>query len=643
MHGTITARLGAALMVFAAIGTPVVAAPNGIAYEKVILTGDPAPGTGPGVFVSAFTGPYTHPEPGPRIDAEGRVAFFALLAGPAVTESNRSGIWSQASGPLTLAARAGDQAAGAAPGARFRAFTEDFAPSAPDFGAQRAEFMASLTGSTVTDSNNSGVWASGPNGLQLLARSGYQAPGVPAGVLFRDPLYLAVGSEAGHSLVVGSLSGPGVSGANDEGLWTDRSGTLSLLLREGGQAPGMQPGVVFGSGQFLGSSYTFEVVQTNRAGEIAVQANLLGPGIGTFSNETIYAERSGQLRLIMREGDPAPGAGQGATFGGNSVVLQNYSVAFNTLGHVAFDVMLGGSRSGTTTIYSDHRGTLAPVVMPGDPAPGTNRFFGIMVSPFLSDGGHIAFRAALSDAGSYPPLGIWWDQPGALSALVVPGQQAPGRPPGVTIAAAHWINGFNTAGQLAFTGQLSDPVSGTFPMALFLADPGGNMRIVAQQDEPFDVQGDGSDMRTVGGITAGGLSENGVLVFRLDFNDGTAGIFTAAVAQSPGESGDLQIEKTSMGMLRLTWSADCGGGTHYSIYQGDLTTGPSSISSAAGLCSIGGTSVTMPAGSGTGVFFLVVPHSGGFEGSYGVDSQGHPRPQAAYPCHPQDQVDSCQP
>jgi hypothetical protein len=621
--------------------TPATATSNGLVYQRIVVTGDPAPGTEPGVVISAFTGPYTHPEPGPRIDSEGHVSFFALLAGPSVTATNGSGIWSQASGALTLSARAGQQAAGAASGVVFRAFTEDFAPSAPAFGGAGTDFAATLSGSAVTGSNSSGVWGRNAGGLQLLARSGSQAPGTAAGVHFADLLYLVNGFEAERALVAANLGGPGVTTDNNEGFWTDRTGPLTLLLREGSQAPDTQPGVVFGAAQFLGSPYPFRLLQVNHQGRIAVQGNLVGPGTDTFSNEAIFAERSGQLRLVMREGDPAPGAGGGATFGGNSVNLQTYSLSFNSLGHVAFDVMLGGSQHGVTTLYSDHRGSLAPVVMPGDPAPGTNLDFGIVASPILSDGGRIAFRAALSDAGQWPPIGIWWDQPGTLSALVVPGQQVPGRPPGVTFLGTHYIHGFNAAGQIAFSGEISDPVS-TSATVLVLAGPTGAMRIVAQQGQSFDVAGDGTDMRVVDRITTGGLNENGVLVFRLDFIGGTSGIFTAAASAAPGSSSGLHVDKSG-GLLHLTWSGDCGGGTSYAVYRGSLTAGLSSMAPATGFCAVAGMETLVPVGVERGEFFLVVPSSGGFEGSYGVDSLGYPRPAATTACYPQDVIDSCQP
>ena len=91
------ARILAALV---AISWPAAAASNGLDYRKVVLTGDPAPGTEAGVVLSAFTGGYTHPEPGPRIDAAGRVSFFAFLAGPG--SSAMTGAVVAADGGLSL-------------------------------------------------------------------------------------------------------------------------------------------------------------------------------------------------------------------------------------------------------------------------------------------------------------------------------------------------------------------------------------------------------------------------------------------------------------------------------------------------------------------------------------------------------------
>jgi hypothetical protein len=48
-------------------------------------------------------------------------------------------------------------------------------------------FFANLTGTGVTGSNNEGVWRGGPGSLSLVARRGDQAPGTATGVNFGSP------------------------------------------------------------------------------------------------------------------------------------------------------------------------------------------------------------------------------------------------------------------------------------------------------------------------------------------------------------------------------------------------------------------------------------------------------------------------
>ena len=93
--------------------------------------------------------------------------------------------------------------------------------------------------------------------------------------------------------------------------------------------------------------------------------------------------------------------------------------------------------------------------MPGTPAPGTNQNFGLLVTPTLSDGGHIAFRAALSGSGQWP-----------LRRLVGPDGHADraGRP-GTAGPGAAWVPPssadqlhprlLNAAGQIAFSGDIA--------------------------------------------------------------------------------------------------------------------------------------------------------------------------------------------
>ena len=81
--------------------------------------------------------------------------------------------------------------------------------------------------------------------FRTVALTGDPAPGTPLDVdfslFFGDPVI----DGAGHSAFMARLTGPDVGATNDDGLWSEGSGSLALLAREGNQAPGLQPGVLF--------------------------------------------------------------------------------------------------------------------------------------------------------------------------------------------------------------------------------------------------------------------------------------------------------------------------------------------------------------------------------------------------------------
>ncbi|HHN74168.1 MAG TPA: PKD domain-containing protein [Acidobacteria bacterium] len=111
----------------------------------------------------------------------------------------------------------------------------------------------------------------------------------------------------------------------------------------------------------------------------------------------------------------------------------------------------------------------------------------------------------------------------------------------------------------------------------------------------------------------------------------------------PGASDGLSITRTGGGLLDLSWNSDCGAGTAYGIYRGDLTLGYDSLKAEPGLCSVSTTSATVDEGPGRADFFLVVPNDAAFEGSYGNPSGGGSRAAAADACYPRDRFDACAP
>ncbi len=117
---------------------------------------------------------------------------------------------------------------------------------------------------------------------------------------------------------------------------------------------------------------------------------------------------------------------------------------------------------------------------------------------------------------------------------------------------------------------------------------------------------------------------------------------STVVSQAPGAvaPGSLRVEPEG-GKLRLAWGADCGGGTGYGIYRGDLSLGYASAAPLAGFCGVGTTSALVDPGPDS-YFFLVAPTDGSTEGSLGMAGDGAPRGQPAQVCFPRaNPVHSC--
>ena len=163
--------------------------------------------------------------------------------------------------------------------------------------AGQTAFRSLLAGTDVGDGNSEAIWSeSGDQGLQMIARTGDPAPG-GAAVFdnFGDPAF----NGAGHVAFRGFLTGPGVTDNTDEGIWSEGRGDgLELIARAGQQAPDTPAGV-----EFLRFSSAI-VPGLNSSGQTAFLATLTGPGVDFSNNEGLWAEdRSGVLRLIVRKGD----------------------------------------------------------------------------------------------------------------------------------------------------------------------------------------------------------------------------------------------------------------------------------------------------------------------------------------------------
>jgi hypothetical protein len=297
---------------------------NGLAL--VARKGDQAAGLSAGVR-------YTDAQLPVGLNDSGHASLFSYLQGTGVNDTNDEGYWSGTPGSLVLLAREGSPAPGTPSGVTFR---DSFAPVAINSSGNIA-FECFLTGvDVVTGINDEGLWSNVSGALQLVARSGSQAAGAPAGVnygLFSSSSWPLL-NDSGHLAFHASLAGSGVDDSNNEGIWLGEAGDLALVARRGEQAPDTTSGVKFND---------LNPPALNSVGQIAFRASISGDGVDFTNDRGIWATNpDGALQLIARTGDQievAPGDFRTlnsldfVALSGNG---DNRRSAFNNFGQLAF-------------------------------------------------------------------------------------------------------------------------------------------------------------------------------------------------------------------------------------------------------------------------------------------------------------------
>ena len=445
--------------------------------ELVARWGEPAPETPEGV---TFTGMTSGSLSIPLSDA-GAVTFRSRLdtVHPDVSGSNDSGIWSGGSGTLSLVAREGDQAPGAAEGVNFGDFGTSVQPILNSAGESA---FRSILSSFVAS-----IWAEGAGGLEAVVMPGQPAPGTPEEVVFSGVgTVVPVLSGTGRTAVRAGLSGPEVDGSNGGGIWAGPADGLQLVARAGDQAPGLPEGVLF-------SFFPTDPV-INDAGQTAFTANLTGAGVNNSNGWSLFSDGSGALALLAREGDQAAGAPVGVAY----LILA--APIISSAGQTA----CWGLLSGPGVVSSNDRGlwsgagSLALIAREGSQAPDTpgGVVFNVIDDPAMNAAGHVAFSASLvgSGVGSSNNRGLWaQDASGVLTLIARKGDSlevAPGdfRTIGSGNPSLRLVGrsggqdgrptGLNDAGQLAVGISFTNGTSG---ILVFGAEP----------LPPGDLDGDG--------------------------------------------------------------------------------------------------------------------------------------------------------
>lgn len=321
----------------------------------VARTGEPAHGMEPGVVyhILSFA----------RVSSDSeQIIYLANLTGPSPGVTNSYGLFGGDIDSLRLIAMQGDSAPGTGTGTVFG--REFLYPSALNRAGQTT-FVNYLAGAGVNNTNHSGIWAGSPESLRLVALAGNAAPGTTQGVVFGEinvDLYLEVFrdpqlNDTGHVAFLGRLTGPGVDFTTDQGIWSDASGSLELIAREGSQAPGIEPGVLFGGmGNLLFTG----------TGQVAFICSLTGPGVNGTNNTGIWAtDPDGVLTLIVRTGDTFDVNDDPLIDDFRIIRYASYGAgpSFNDLGHLAFNLEFTDGSEGIFVATIPEPGTVGMLVV----------------------------------------------------------------------------------------------------------------------------------------------------------------------------------------------------------------------------------------------------------------------------------------
>jgi hypothetical protein len=322
------------------------------------------------------------------------VVFAPGLTGSNTTESNDGSVFAGTPGGLELVAREGQLAPGT---------SATFASGWIIAGGGRTLFDTTLRGSGVGRVGFRALLGDSPaNGdtayftrnagspPTVVAWEGTLAPNAggavyndPTGLIFTDTLV----NGAGVCVFRSFLSGAGVSGLNNEGLFRGPAGSVQLLFRRGDVTP-------------LGNDLrwvNFIPQGLNDAGDLLFTSQLqTGGGATPLNDSCLWALPQGETTptLLIREGDTLPGS--------SLRVFETTAAVVNSSGTIAVQVTLGtdftnGTPQGIWT--KDVGSPFTLVARTGQQCPGLPG--GIFFQDFdagtvqLDASGHVAFRCTV--------------------------------------------------------------------------------------------------------------------------------------------------------------------------------------------------------------------------------------------------------
>ncbi len=326
-------------------------------------------------------------------------------------------------------------------------------------------------GGSVNDGDfnfTSGLWSEG-DGLGLLravALEGDIAPTVGSFPFtdFYDPERSYLFNDLGDVVFMGEITG-GI-----QAIYTDRErffgNPLLEIARQGQPAVDTDPGRIYNGLDVLAMAHIHS--------GIGFRA-LLAPGTSPndFPSDSVYNEGfSVVLSNVAQLADSAPGTSRPFPLG-IALFTEFRAPTINDSGHIAFSASTNAGASvgsiGAEGIWTTSpAGSLRPVALSGQAAPGTSTTFSTVFGrfnvydsiPVINDDGDVAFSATLTGliAGNLR-LGIWAERDGVVEKVTFESESAPG-----STSTFDTLNEplIDSAGLTAFTATLADGKDGVW-------------------------------------------------------------------------------------------------------------------------------------------------------------------------------------
>lgn len=453
----------------------------------------------------------------PQFNNRGEVAFYAELAdsngqrlyvdSPDITPD--VGIWVVGPTASRLIARQGRTAPAALPG------NTVWLIDPQDSDDDRYSFSLGDTGVLFQgllnlSRTNRGLWYF-PTAADPVPVA-FSGEAIPGDDLLFGRLVARQMSDGGRALFDSTLHRPddlGNPAAYSHWTFSPTEG-LNLIARTGLPAPGTPPPTVFDS-LFFGSSISSSgdvmfVGETAASLAEMTVTSYSGQPLGIWTGTSID-----DIELIVADGQIGrPG-----------------SLFINSLGDVTF------SSGGAAWLYRD--GQLRVLARNGEMAPGTTPalLFDLFGGVLLNDSGKTIINALTrADDGTSAGSGSWEYEDGELRPVVVPGMNVPLQDGRVFVYAG--ASSMNEAGQIVISAWVTDIVGDGSTRGVFAQDIHGDLRVIALSGEELNI-GDG-DTRTISQLYNATINDLGNVLFEARFTDGSIGFFVSDAVAVPEPS-----------------------------------------------------------------------------------------------------------